>query len=524
MVKNGEKKRKPAGVCTSLLAAFFLLSAPAKSQFYNLPNDYFFSLLTERQLSRKDSSLHASIKPYIHFFSDQYINVPDSHRIFKYISEDPALDAVFFKHLIRIEPPKQNFRLQLDPLLNFEPGMDLSKKDKYLLTTNTRGFIGSGYVGAKVYFETIFAETQSIFPDYIANNIQSTAIVPGQGRWKTFKTNGFDYAFSSGFISLQPIKNLNIQLGHGKQKVGNGYRSLLLSDNSFNYPYVRITQQWLKGRVQYSNIYAVLMNLEPAAKIQNPNVERLFQKKAASFQYLSVNISKRLNVGFFQGMIWQAGDEKNQQHLEWQYFNPIIYTNLAYYGLNNRNNILMGADVKLKLSDRISIYGQAMADDLSNTKKTGNAIGYQAGINCFDFLGLKNLFLQIEYNSVKESSYYSPLGTTTNQSFAHYNQNLAFTPGSGNELIVISDYKWRRFFVNVKYNQQMVLLNGEKYYTNTIIHPKIGYLLNPAYNLNVSVGINYRLQNFYNFKLLNNETNYIYIGIKTSLYNMYYDF
>ena len=32
--------------------------------------------------------------------------------------------------------------------------------------------------------------------------------------------NGFDYAFASGFVSLQGAKNLNIQFGHGKQKIG----------------------------------------------------------------------------------------------------------------------------------------------------------------------------------------------------------------------------------------------------------------------------------------------------------------
>lgn len=508
-----------------LPAVFLFLFNSGSAQFYNLPNDYFFALLTERQLAQRDSSIHAGIKPYIHFFSNKYEHVEDNYRIFKYITEDPALDVAFFKHLIRIEPPRQNFKLRLDPLLNLELGKDASADaPRHWLMNNTRGFIGSGYVGNTVYFETIFAETQSLFPDYIAENAKATTIVPGQGRWKSYRVTGYDYAFSSGFVSLQPLKNLNIQLGHGKQKIGNGYRSLVLSDNSFNYPYARVTLQGFKGRVQYSNIYAVLMNLEPAAKIQNPNVERLFQKKAASFQYLSINTDKLLNVGFFQGMIWQAGDDRNRQHLDWQYFNPVIYTNLASYGLNNKNNILIGSDFKLKLTNQLNVYGQVMADDLSNTKKTGNGWGWQAGANYFDVLGVKNLFVQAEVNNVSETTYFSPIGTVTNQSYSHYNQNLAFTPGSGMELILLSDYKWHRFFANIKYNYQNVSLNNEKYYSNNIINSKLGYVINPAYNLNVSLGINYRLQNFYNFKLLNNETGYIYLSFKTSLYNLYYDF
>lgn len=500
------------------------LSYSTSAQFYNLPGDYSFSLLTQRALAVKDSSIHSGLQPYIPFFSNKYAHVPDSHRIFKYITEDPALDAVFFKHLIRVEPSKENFKLRLDPLLNLELGRDFSDSVKHNLLNNTRGFIGSGSVGDRLYFETIFAENQSVFPNYLAGNARSTAVVPGQGRWKAFKGTGFDYAFSSGFISIQAFKNVNIQLGHGKQKVGYGYRSLLLSDNAFNYPYARITQQWFKGRLQYTNIYAVLMNLEPAAAKQNPNSERLFQKKAASFQYLSINPAKFINLGFFQGMVWEAGDDRNRQHLNGYYFNPVIYTNLLPYGLNNKNNLLIGADLKLTLTNSLNVYAQVMADDLSNSQATGNGWGYQAGLHYYNAFGLKNLFLQAEFNAVNEPAYYSPLGTSTNQSYSHYNQNLAFTPGNGNELVLIGDYKWKRFFASLKYNYQTTFLSGTEQYQVDFVSAKAGYLINPAYNLNVSVGINYRTQNFHIFKVLNNETSYIYLGIKTSLYNLYYDF
>jgi hypothetical protein len=507
-----------------LLITAQLFSFKTNAQFYNLPNDNNFSLLTERALAQKDSSIHSGIKPYIHFFSPKYVHVPDTHRIFKYIVDDPALDAMFFKHVVRVEPSNENFKLRLDPILNFEEGKDLSDTLNRRFNTNTRGLIGSGYIGNKFYFETMFAENQSTFPDYISNMAKASLVVPGQGRWKTFKTTGYDYAFSSGFISVQPIKNLNIQVGHGKQKIGNGYRSLLLSDNSFNYPYARITQQWFKGRVSYTNIYSVLMNLEPAAKIPTPNSERLFQKKAASFQYLSINATKFLNIGFFQGMIWHAADDRNRQDLSWQYFNPVIYSNLPEYKLNNKNNIVIGTDLKIKITNKFNLYGQFMADDLSNSNQHGDAIGYQIGANYFDVLGIKNLFLQLEYNDVNENSYNSPLGTTTNQSFSNYNQTLAYTPGSGKELIVMADYKWKRLFVNMKYNYQNLLKNGEYYYTNQLINAKIGYLINPAYNFNVNLGITYRAQNFNNFTNLNNQTNFIYLGIRTSIYNLYYDF
>lgn len=512
--------------CTFVLvfSLLFFSSFTLRSQFYNMPGDYAFSLLTQKQLAQKDSSLHSGIQPYIPFFSSKYAHVADSHRVFKYIVDDPALETVFYKHLLRVEPKNNKFKLRLDPLLNFETGKGFSHDNNQWLYTNTRGYIGSGYIGSKFYFETMFAENQSVFPIYVSEQTYATTVVPGQGRWKRYKYRGYDYAFSSGFISFQAAKNLNIQAGHGKQKIGNGYRSLLLSDNAFNYPYARITQQWFKGRVQYSNIYAVMMNLVSASVKINPNTERLFQKKAASFQYLSINATKSFNIGFFQGLIWQAGDDRNKQHLAWQYFNPVIYTNLASYGLNNKNNLLIGTDLKLKVTKTLNVYGQLMADDLSNTKKKGNGYGIQAGINYYDALGLKNLFFQTEFNYVSETSYNNPLKTIPDQSYSQYGQTLAFTPGNGSEFIFIADYKWHRFFVDLKYNYQSTLLNNADYSFNNIIMAKVGYLINPSYNLNIMAGITYRTQNFHNFKSLNNETNYIYLGFRTSLYNLYYDF
>lgn len=497
----------------------------SNAQYYNLPGDYSFSLLTERNVAQKDSSVHSGIKPYIHFFSDKYAHVADSHRVFKYITEDAFLDKVFFDDLIHVKSKEKKFYVTANPILNFELGRNTEDTLFRKLFSNTRGFIVAGRIGKDVYFETMLSENQSFFPNYVEARNNLTGVVPGQGRWKVYNTRGFDYAFSSGFVSYQPFKCLNIQVGHGKHKIGNGYRSLLLSDNAFNYPYIRITQNYFKGRLQYTNIYAALMNLESASTTIPANTEPLFQKKAASFQHLSVNVVKWLNFGFFQGLIWQVADKKNVQHFEWQYFNPVIYSNLGFYGLNDKNNILIGADLNLKITNKISLYGQLMADDLSNNNSIGNGWGYQAGIKYFDVLKVKNLFLQAEYNHVSEGSYLSPITTgVNNQSYSHYNQNIAYTPGYGQEFIAIADYKIKRVFFNFKYNYQYFTVNSYSLYTNNIFNVKVGYTINPAYNANVSLGLTYRDQDYFGFNISSNKTAYLYLSFKTSLYNTYYDF
>jgi hypothetical protein len=504
---------------TFCLIVFYYYS---KSQFYSLPQEYSFSVLTQKRLAARDASIHGAVQPRIPFFSQKYSHAGDTHRVFKYIKEDPGLDVVFFKHLIDIQPRGENFTLRIDPILNLESGRDFINHPDRRLYTNTRGFVGSGHVGPNFYFETLLSENQSVFPDYIADYSKTTQVVPGQARWKVFGNNGFDYAFASGLISVQLNKNLNVQAGHGKHKLGYGYRSLLLSDNAFNYPFLRITHQWFRGRVQYTNLYASLMNLRKASKVLTANTERLFQKKSAAFQYVSVNFHKSFSLSFFQGIIWQAGDDRNRQHLDLNFFNPLIFSQLRTFGLDHQNNVLIGSEMQFKISDKISMYAQGMVDHLGYSDKT-SGLGYQAGVKIFDLFGIENFFLQTEFNTCGPTAY-TGVDSAGQQSYIHYNQNLAFTPAEGKELIVITGYRLKRIFAQARYNYQEHLPNGNPDNFVQLLNAQVGYVINPSYNLNVAVGVNYRNQNFSTFGRLDTRTNYIYLALKTSIYNLYYDF
>lgn len=523
-----------------ITVVLILITCSLKAQFYNLPNDYFYNTLTQKQLAKIDSDqVHAGIQPYIPFFNKKYEFVADTHRVFKFINDDVLINKIFNDHLIHIKSKSAGastplsdhrsvstkFEFKVDPLLNVELGRAYYDTAQFQrVSTNTRGFIASGTIGKDFYFETMFAENQSFFPYYIKKSNNATGVVAGQGRYKVFKTTGYDYAFSSGFISYQPNKKLNIQLGHGKQKVGNGYRSLLLSDNAFNYPYIRITSQWFKGKLQYTNLYSVLMNLNTGGAKTPAFTEPLFQKKAYSMQQLSLNIGKRFNIGLFQGMIWQAADSMNRQHIGWQYVNPIIFTNLVMYGLNNKNNIVIGADVNYKITNSLSAYGQFMADDLSNKTAHSPSYGYQLGAKYFDAFSVKDLLLQVEYNEVKEGAYQTPSGVSNSQAYAHYNQPLAYTLGYGKEIVVLGNYKRNRFFVNAKLNRQYKTLSTYPLYKTLFASAQFGYTINTAYNFNVSLGYTNRSQDFYGFNASNNKTNMFTLSLKSNLYNTYFDF
>jgi hypothetical protein len=463
--------------------------------------------------------------------------------------------------LFIVNDPADKFQLSIDPLFNLEFGMDLADSSAEKLYKNTRGFLVRGSIGEKFAFESSFYENQATYAQYIDDYIDGTddlfpqtanyryAVVPGQGRSKDFKKNGYDYAMASGSISYSPIKLFNIQIGHGKHFVGDGYRSLLLSDNSFNYPFARLTTTY--KNIQYTNLYTSFMNLTNGGVKTPPYVERLFQKKTGSFQFLSVNLFQRLQIGLFQGMIWEAADTNNRQHTNFNTFNPLIGVNALAFGLHNKNNVLLGATLKLKITSSISLYGQFMLDDVYSNKGRGDIrkkYGYQAGLKYFDLFTIKNLHFQMEYNSVRPYAYASE---NAYQSYTHYNQALAHPLGANfYEMVGFINYRLNDFFLQLKANyalkgndslnnnfggnvfkadnlfpiaQDLDNISTTQGLKTAIIYQDfhIGYLVNPVTNFNIVLGFTNRIEKT---GKQTNTTQFVYFGIRTSIANLYYDF
>lgn len=447
------------------------------------------------------------------------------------------------------EEQSLSFNMTIDPLFHLETGKNPDDTSAARLYRNTRGVLVRGDIGKQFSFETSFYENQARFTDYITEYIDSLGVAPGQGRVKGFKANAYDFAMGSGYVSYTPHKRVNIQLGHGKHFVGDGYRSLLLSDNAFNYPYARITTSFWK--IQYTNLYTSFMNLTDGGVTTPAFTERLFQKKAGAFQMLSIIPHKRIQLGLFQGMIWEASDTQNKQHLSFNYFNPIIGVNVLPYGLNTTNNIVWGATMKIKVTKGIQLYGQVMIDDVGDDNLAGsinNKTGYQAGFYAFNLFTLKNLNVQAELNSVTPYSYSHK---KSEQSYTHYNQPLAHPLGANfKEALGIIDYRIRDFFVQVKYSyavagkdsaghnfgNNVFLSNNSAYHgvASTVNEPlqglrttirnrdiRVGYLINPVTNMNISLGMSMR---DHDSATSLDRTSYYYISLRTSLSNIYYDF
>jgi hypothetical protein len=225
-------------------------------------------------------------------------------------------------------------------------------------------------------------------------------------------------------VNFRATKHIDVTLGHGTHFIGNGMRSLLLSDFTTPYFYLRLNTQFWK--INYQNIYA---ELSPQSKFIGV-ADALLPKKYMAAHYLSINLLKNWNVGLFESVIFSR---KNQ--FELQYLNPIILYRSIEQSLGSPDNVLLGAHSNIQLFKKINMYGQLMLDEFvvkellfDNKGWWANKFGIQVGLFYPDAFGVKHLDISIEHNRVRPYTY--SFRDTIPSNYTHYNQELAHPLGS----------------------------------------------------------------------------------------------
>ncbi|HET6243204.1 MAG: hypothetical protein H0V01_01440 [Bacteroidetes bacterium] len=521
----------------------FLLIFPlvGNAQQENLPLNRSYLLNIEKHLAHPGNSSHTAVKPYLGSLinSDSIANSENEiqkHRQF----QSKFARKIKYESLIHVDTG--DFKLHIDPLFNFsfhQDNADVSlRADTSSFYTNSRGFRASGDITTKFSFETTFLENQSFFVSYLDDYVQQWGVVPGQGRVKEFKKSGYDYAWASGNVSYSPIKNINLQLGHGNHFIGEGYRSLILSDNAFVYPYLKINTAFFKNRLNYTNIYSSLQTLIRMKTQVVSQREELFIRKQGTFHYLSFNATKRLQIGVFEGIIWKASENNYPQKVSPLFYNPVIFVNTVALLNDTLNNVFTGINIKYKLLNKTTLYGQFLINGLKT-----NDYGWQAGFKTFDLFSIKNLHLQSEFNSVEPYTYsfQNPI-----QNYGHYNQSLAHPLGAGfKEFVGFIDYGIKDLFLGVKFNYatmnydtsgynnggNIFLAQGEL--SGTQLPDKsleaslfwkeisVGYIINRKTNMKIMVGFSERISANVNRR---QESRILFFALRTDLFNRYYDF
>ncbi len=502
------------------------LALYTQAQQTNIPLDFQSQNNIEKELLRSNSLTFTSQRPLLYSNLHKIINVDsmvnmegrDSIIITK-LKHPSWWRKLRTEDLIIVK--KNGFILKINPLMNFASGS--SDFDKKKLMINSRGVDITGSLGKKFSFGSGVYESQAIFSNYYSEFIKDRAVVPGQGRVRLYKENGYDFSQAYGYLSFSPSGNINFQMGHGKHFIGEGYRSLILSDNSFNMPYAKLSVK--RKRMRYTNLIVAYQNTKIA-----DGTSEISNRKYGSYTSLDFLIGKFMEIGLTESIVWGRKDSLSY-FPNLNLYNPIILFRTFQYGMDGENNVLLALNTKIKISKSIVSYGQFIFD---NNDKTA----YQIGVKWFDVFKTK-LFVQLEYNSVQPYTYTS----WSKQSFTHYNQEIAHPLGANfSELFCRFKYKWKDVLISYQYNLASRRLNEnfEAYGSNifipylssdeTQINKKeqivnhsftLAYLINPVSNLQLYFEA--RIRNW-SIPNTSEKENIWLFGIKTNLQNLYSDF
>lgn len=353
----------------------------------------------------KDSTFHCQIKPFV------------------------SLDTNNSKKII----------LSLSPYFLVSNSLDISSKS-YFCDNRVGGFVNlnlknklflnfGGYFGIykpEPFFQN-FSDSLRLIPNF--------GLLNGNKQYNTF-----------GYLIYRPADYIYFELGKGKTFLGDGYRSLILSDNSSPYNYFRtIVKVW---KLEYFYQVAELTGIDN--RLPNQLVSKyLFT------QYLSFNLGKRFNISMFETVIQSQYDSTMRKRgVELSYLNPVIFLRSVEYNLGSPDNVLVGFTGHLKLFKSAMIYGQLFIDEFilthikSKTEYWDEKYGIQAGFKNYNTLGIENLYTQVELNAVRPYTYSH---SNSNCAYTNFFQPLAHPMGANfAEGIAIIGYKFNKIYIQSK--------------------------------------------------------------------------
>ncbi len=374
------------------------------NRFY--PYDYYYTL---SKIDRHNlRSLLANNREWVQSSKDSFVS---RKTLWNTFYKDKA-------NFILVEQP--DFFLTINPVIQQQQSLETASGARVFL--NSKGLTARGMIGRRVGFDAYVTDNQERGPEFFRRRVSQFDAVPGTGFYKSFKTTGVDYFDARGSIYFNAAKYFDFQFGYDKNFIGNGYRSLFLSDFGNSYLFLKIrTQIW---KLSYHNLF---MELVP----QTVNISagnKVLDKKYAAIHHLSINVTPWLNLGLFEAIVF---GRKNKYELS--YLNPVIFLRGAEQQTGSADNAMVGFDFKANAGHQGQFYGQILLDEFvlkelrARNGWWGNKFGLQFGAKYIDAFEVNQLDLQTEINLVRPFTY-SHFDSVSN--YSHYNQPLAHPFGS----------------------------------------------------------------------------------------------
>ena len=529
---------------------------PQLGSHLNIPFSHSYYSQFDDEMNQVGANNHTASKPYNYAEVSKYYNLKEENQKLLKTKQGWWGKKIWNENLVEIQG--EDYWFTLNPIFDLQLGKSDPSVSNYTYV-NTRGIQFNGGLGKDLNFTTTIYESQGRFADYfnryaetLAPDGGDPAIIPGMGIAKVFKSDAYDFPLAEANLAYTPSQFLNLNLGYGRNFMGDGYRSLLLSDGASPYPYVKINTTFWK--IKYTNLYTWLKDVRPEV-----TEDRTYATKFAASHYLSLNVTKHCNIGFFESVIWT---NKNNRGFDMSFVNPIIFYRSVEFASSARSgNAMLGLTSKYKWNNQITFYGQFLLDEFSlgdvkaGQKSWKNKFGIQMGAKYFNAFNIKNLLLQAEYNIVRPYVY-SHSEAITN--YGHNNQSLGHQWGGNfKELVAIARYHNGRYYADAKliigtrgldfnnatdtynygsdiyrsYNESrpyetgVVVGQGNK--TNVFMADfQAGYLINPATNMKLFGSLIYR-----NFSpatetatAIKESTTWFSVGLRCDVFNWYFDY
>jgi len=485
---------------------------------------------------------------YKSFLSKQKKELADS--AFGLAAKEPG--GYFLKHLATdnwIQANGNNSVFAIDPYIDAAIGRE--KENNTPISQISAGIHIQGMVNDKLSYSAAYIYSSEQLPNYLNTYIQGNqGYAFGKGQGTLMSNGGYSFSQFTGNITFLPSKHFLITVGNGKNFIGDGYRSLLLSDNASNYPYIRLQARYWK--ITYNVLYTYLDN--PRYQVGGSD-----QRKYSVMHYLGIDVSKKFQLGIFDNVIFYARDTTIHRGFDVQYLNPVIFMRPVEFALGSPDNAFLGLTGKYHIYKKGFLYGQIGIDDLNFTtsiqhhaQSYGNKYALQLGIWNKDLFNIKKLSWRFEWEGVRPYTYTHGFDKP-GINYTTDNQALADPFGANfHEFISIFQYANQRWYSSL---ENLFTIRGEqpaglpypigydlwagdlttfpyapvfgstttqgvknKYFYNQLI---IGYLINARNRLGIQADIVYRK---HTSPTVGESDFYFSIGVKTGLYNFYKDF
>lgn len=531
------------------LTVLSLLPQFSYSQIGTQPYSYQYYQKFNDVLYTPETRLHTASKPIL--FTGKLLERKDSLASLNPVnSTNWFMRKIFNEHLVQVEKEDHTFYLDFMPDLMI--GKELIGSDKRGTYLNTRGIQLGLTVKDKFILTSSFYENQAVYANYLDDYIARTGVVPGQSSSKNPEKKMKDWMYASASLTYAFSPYFQATVAYDKNHIGDGYRSLLLSDFSSNYTQLKLTGTI--GNVHYTSIWAY-MN-DPA----NPRLDSLDTGgrfgdgiKYGAFQYLDYNATDRLSIGFFQAVIWSNSNQGGYRGYDFNYLNPGIF--LRPVESNNRTSpdkMHLGLNAKYKVLNNLTAYGQFLLGEFTakeffaNNGYAHNKWGAQIGVRGFDAFGIKNLNFLGEYNMVRPYTYQHFVSISN---YSNNGEPLAHPRGANfREFVGLLNYSWKRFdfsaeglyslygtdpadgtnyggdifqpytsIPNVYGNKIGQGVRNNLYYADF----KAAYVFNPKYNLRLEAGYTHRVNQIEGEKT--QKSGVISIGLRSSFRSFYTD-